>query len=59
MSEHLYALARLVVMMATLTAVLMMTANNFDSTEIKAIIAMFVAAASVEGISAAVKKVRE
>lgn len=45
----LWPLVRLSILMLTLVLVLWLQASNFDQTEIKAIILIFLAAAGVEG----------
>jgi len=45
----IWTLLRLVAMMATLVTILYLTASRFDETELKTIIAMFIASAGIEG----------
>lgn len=52
----IWALLRLVVLMITLTVVLWLNASNFDATEHRTIIWVFLAAASTEGISQLVRR---
>ena len=49
-SHPIWSLARLVVLMVTLTVTLMLTASQFDGTEIRTIVVTFVAGAGVEGV---------
>lgn len=44
-------LARLVLVMLTLTATLYMTATNFDKTELRVIVGLFLTAAGAEGVT--------
>ena len=44
-------LARLALVMMTLTATLYMTATNFDKTELRVIVGLFLTAAGAEGIT--------
>lgn len=44
-------LARLVLVMMTLTATLYMTATNFDKTELRVIVGLFLTAAGAEGVT--------
>jgi len=44
-------LARIVLVMLTLTATLYMTATNFDKTELRVIVGLFLTAAGAEGVT--------
>lgn len=51
-ADHpIWSLLRLVVLMLTLTFTLWINASNFDDTEIRTIIWVFMAAAGTEGMS--------
>lgn len=46
-----WSLARLVLVMCTLTTTLYMTASHFDKTELRVIVGIFLTAAGVEGVT--------
>lgn len=48
-NHPVWSLARLVTYMSALVAVLVMTAQNFDNTELKTILTMFFVGAGAEG----------
>ena len=48
-SHPIWSLLRLVIYMIALVTTLLLNANNFDATEIKTIVTMFVVASGVEG----------
>ena len=49
-SEHvIWSLLRVAILMAALTAILFLTASNFDATEIRTIVLTFLFAAGTEG----------
>ena len=50
-THPVWQLIRLAILMLTLSFVLWLNASNFDETEIKTIIWVFMAAAGVEGLS--------
>lgn len=56
-THPIWPIIRLVVIMVGLTAVLYLTANNFDSTELKTIITMFLIGSGVEGVSAVLARI--
>ena len=51
-----WAILRLIVVMVTLVTVLCLTASRFDDTELKTILAMFMAVAGAEGITSVLAK---
>ena len=48
-SHPLWSFLRLLVLMVSLTVVLYVNASNFDATEIRTLVTMFLLAASAEG----------
>ena len=57
-SHPIWSLMRLLIYMIALVATLAFNANNFDSTEIKTIITMFVVASGTEGVTQFVRSVK-
>lgn len=53
----IWPLLRITVMLVFLTIILYFTAHNFDATELKTIIGMFLAGAAAEGLPAMISKV--
>ena len=51
-----WPLLRITVMLAFLTLILYITAHNFDATELRTIIGMFLAGAAAEGVPAMLSK---
>lgn len=56
-AHPVWSILRLAVVMAALTAILFVTANKFDDTEIRTIIYVFLFAAGVEGVPQVAGKV--
>lgn len=50
-THPIWSIIRLTVIMLSLTGILYLTAQSFDATEIKTLIASFVAIAGAEGLS--------
>lgn len=55
-THPIWALIRLTILMVTMTILLWINASNFDSTEIKSIVGVFMAAAAGEGVLARLTK---
>lgn len=53
-----YMLVRQAIILAALIATLYVTANKFDSTELRTIIIVFLASGSSEGIPALIEKIK-
>jgi len=58
-SHPIWSLLRLTIFMIALVVTLLLNANNFDATEIKTIITMFVVAAGAEGVTQFAKGFRQ
>lgn len=58
MTPGLESLARLAILMATLTVILWTNASDFDATEIKALSLFFLGAAGLEGGTSFLKSLR-
>ncbi|MAH50412.1 hypothetical protein CMI37_31615 [Candidatus Pacearchaeota archaeon] len=54
-----WSLARLVVLMATMCIVLKLNATNFDETELRSIIVVFIAAAGLETVGQVVSRFKQ
>lgn len=55
-NHPIWPLLRLVVMMASLTALLWLNASHFDATEVKTIIGMLIANVAAEGVPGLFRK---
>lgn len=50
-SHPMWSLLRLLILMASLLAILMLVAEKFDDTELKTIVGMFMVAGGIEGFT--------
>lgn len=56
-AHPMWPLARIIVMMSALVAILKMNASHFDATELKTILTMFFLALGGEGVQKALQRV--